>query len=156
MKTPYRTLAFVVLAVIVTVTVFSCSKRVEHPTKQDIGDQMFILEFGKKIGFKKTEYAEVKDKENFIPFLTALCKKRAAQFEIEFKRNDNSETKLCCDIKTGEITPCPTLKKDEPARESAVNDPHATYRVRSNDPKDIRAVLDKFKEPTPTPSPTPD
>ncbi len=150
MKTLSGTVGFAVLAVIVAVVVVSCCY---FPS---ITDTKSYVEIGHELRGKRT-YVEWKDEGT--DFYRAL----------EQVRGHNGEYCLCV-MKTPNATPqridyskcpgyeCPpgnirTVKVTKSkaadniaAGESAVNDPHVTYRVQSPDPGDIIKVLGALKK----------
>jgi hypothetical protein len=147
MKTLSGTFAFVVLAVIATVTLLSCSKQVfkaEHKQK-------VYLEFGKE-GTKTTEYVELEgDHKDFFDALCALKNKDGCIKVGYLARDGGTEIDACADpcslksINTDKITTA-GVARTGPAEESSAYDPHAVYRVQSNSAKDIKDVLKTFKD----------
>jgi hypothetical protein len=158
MKTPSGTFVFVALVGIVIVTVISC-----HP-KQLADNQNF--DFDLRIGNPSAtppKYVQLKGGlPNETAFDTALAaiKKNKGTCDIQFLSSATAHpTPKYCD----QITPSPSLKTDSVTKseaatrahteEAAANDPHVTYRVQSNNPIEIKNVLDTLATPTATPTP---
>ena len=151
MKTLSGRFRFIVIGVIAIVAVVSCCY---FPSILDT-KPLATVEIGHALRGKRT-YVEWKDEGK--GFYRAL----------EQVRGHNGEYCLCV-MKTPDATPqridyskcpgyeCPpgnirTVKVTKSkaadnvaAGESAVNDPHVTYRVQSPDPGDIKEVLDALK-----------
>jgi hypothetical protein len=149
MKILSGTFAFVALAVIAIVTLPSCyRKKVSNEVR--CSDQTYYLEFG-----TKTTYVDVA-KTEFDQALRALPEN---QYDIKFLPGPGTtpiypyHPPPHLSIKTDKVTTS-ELAKNAPAGESAVNDPNATYYVKSNNLAEIKAVLATFT-PSPAPSPTP-
>jgi hypothetical protein len=155
MKTLSGTFAFI-LAVVVIVAVVSCCY---FPSILDT-KPLATVEIGHELRGKipKRTYVEWKDKAKFDKALEQV-------------RDHNGEYCLCVMMNPKDEphpydshNKCPTGYKCPPgnittvkvtksraadniaAGESAVNDPHVTYRVQSPDPGDIIKVLDALKK----------
>jgi hypothetical protein len=155
MKTLSGTFAFVVLAVIAIVTLPSCCRKQDSEGLLADDGKKLTLKFGKKNHGTPTEYVEV-DKAAFD---NALCNLKEGQYKVEFladaKASPTPEYHPSCppkNINTDKITTSGAART-EPAEESSAYDPNVVYRVSSNSLKEIKDVLDTFKEPTPTPTP---
>jgi hypothetical protein len=151
MKTLSGTFAFVVLAVIAIATLPSCCRK--QVSEEALADQK---KFTLKIGRTDDDFVDV-SKDKFDEALCAL-KANKGDFKISFKK-DPEATPTPYDpscrivsINTDKITTS-GLARTEPAEESSAYDPNVTFRVTSNSATDIKAVLDTFKEPSPTPTP---
>jgi hypothetical protein len=112
------------------------------------------FKFTLKIGRTKTEYVDVKSKEEFDKALCALKANGGDINEVGFKEHATASPTpigqykpLCgtASINTDKITTS-ELAKNAPAGESAANDPNSVFRVQSNSATDIKNVLDTFKE----------
>jgi len=159
MKTLSGTFAFVVLAVIAIVTLPSCSRKQVTEADECPTDKKLLLKFGKKIHPHPPEYEYVEvNKDAFDEALCAL-KENHGHFKVSYKANDAATpidpydpTCPTASINTDKVTTS-ELAKNGPAGESAAYDPNVVYRVNANSLKDIKDVLNSFKEPTPTPTP---
>jgi len=155
MKRLSRTFAFVVLAVIASVTLPSCCRK--PVSKEIVNDKKFFLKFG---GPGEDDFVDVKQPD----FDNALCALEADKtdnrpFKVRYKKDAEASptpdyTPSCRQesIHTDKITTSEVAQTD-PAKESSAYDPNATYHVKSNNLADIQRVLDAFKTPTPTPAP---
>ena len=151
MKTLSETFAFVILAGIAIIAVISCR------TQQLSANQSFDVQIGDP-NAKPPKYVQLKKglagEGEFRAALAAL-KGHGGHCEICFLRKDGDQPNCnyCKDIhvslKTDRIIKSEAANNAR-AEELAANDPHVTYRVQSNDPADIKNVLDKFSTPTPT------
>jgi hypothetical protein len=149
MKTLSGTFAFVALAVIAIVTLPSCCRKGVSKKK----DQKVYLEFGK---FETTprEYVELGDNMK-DKFDKVLCRLPKDQYHVEFKANaeatpdpDYTPPPSSCrqgSINTDKITTS-RVARSEPAEESSAYDPHVVYNVQSNSTKDIKDVVNTFKD----------
>jgi hypothetical protein len=149
MKTPSGTFALVVLAGIAIVTVTSCRT---HP----LSNQSLDVQIGDP-NANPPKYVELKNglagEGEFRAALAAL-KSHGGHCDICFLRADVDQPNCnyCKDIhvriKTDRVIKSAAANDARP-EEAAANDPHVTYRVQSNDPKDVVNVLDKLGS-TPT------
>ncbi|HEY4271759.1 MAG TPA: hypothetical protein VGM65_07125 [Candidatus Udaeobacter sp.] len=165
MKTLSGTFRFVVLGVIVTVVVVSCCN---FPFPPILNTTSYAyLEIGRKLpGVReKRIYVEWKDQtsfENALKQIRSHNDKRASycicviknpgdEPSRDYSYNDNDCSKYDCpspfpgNIRTVKVTKS-RAADNIAAGESAVNDPHLTYRVQSPYPGDIIAVLDALKK----------
>ena len=155
MKTLSGTFAFVALAVIAIVAAIAFRAFATATPAPTPAHQKFKLGIG---GPTKEDYVDVKQPD-FDQAVKALAG-RGGQYKIRYKRNDNTVDDPYdpdhphdhLSIKTDKVTTS-ELAKNAPAEESSAYDPHAVYHVSSNSATDIKAVLDTFKEPSPTPTP---
>jgi len=161
MKTLSGTFAFVALAVIAIITLPSCDHK-QGPKEDCPTDKKLLLKFGKEKPGTETEYVDV----NKDDFDRALCNLEAngGKFDVTFLPNAPGSTPIphytppysspCppVSIKTDKITTS-EVAANKPAEESSAYDPNVVYHVRSKNLKDIKAVLDTFKDPSPTPTP---
>jgi len=140
MKTLSGIVGFVVLAVIAIVALLGLRAFAQGTPKPAFVDKKFLL----KIGLNKDDYAEVTSTGDFDKALKTLVG-HGGQYEIRYKSNNGQVIDpYPVSIKTDKVTTS-EVAKNGPAGESAANDPHYTQRVTSNDPTDIKSVLDTFK-----------
>jgi hypothetical protein len=166
MKTLSGTFRFVVLGVIVTVVVVSCCTFCPFPlikdTKSYLESGHSYVELGHKLHSnigKRTyrTYVEWKNKGDFDKALAqivhnggkicicVLMSSGDTPHPHELN-NDCPRTYKCPseNIRTVKVTKS-KVANDIAAGGSAVNDPHATYRIQSADPGDIINVLNALK-----------
>jgi len=154
MKTLSRTFRFAVLGVIVTVGVVSCC------TFPSITDT--IPFFGVDIGYwplanrkdKAPRYVRWKSEDKFKAALEQVCGHQG-DYDLYIQRDNNEKEQLKKNCENNPPINIRTVKvikskaaDNIAAGESAVNDPHATYRVQSPNPGDISKVLGAL-EPAP-------
>jgi len=157
MKTLSGLFALVVIAVITTVVVVGCCDFPFIP-----GIATYCVEIG---GTQKAStYVELKDKGKFDAALAHIRGQKGGSYCLCFMSTP-SDTPHWYDshVECPRYYKCPpgkirTVKVTKSkaadniaAGESAVNDPHITYRVQSPDPKDISAVLAALATPTSAP-----
>jgi hypothetical protein len=154
MKTLSKTFRFVVLGVIVMVAVVSCCifppiVNTRAYATVEIGNWSLANSKDNVI------YVEWKDEAQFKTALEQVCDHQG-EYDL-FILRDNHERehwKKNCNpnppqsIKTVKVTKSKAADNIA-AGESAVNDPHATYRIQSPDPRDIIKVLGTLKPPAP-------
>jgi len=142
-------LRFVVLGVIVIVAVVSCCN---FPSITDT-TPFFGVEIGRDLGGGARTYVSWQSPGQFDTALQQVCA-HGGTYCIKVKLNDKSKpipygSKVCTDCRQEKIRTVKVTKSkvadDTAAGESAVNDPHATYRVQSPNPGDIITVLNAFK-----------
>lgn len=142
MRTSSGTFAFVVFAGIAILAVLNCSQR------RLLRNDTFVLTIGKKgvLGFGK-EFVPVK-KDDLDSALHALSKQ--AQYDLYFLSRDGGDEiphytpPPNISLKTNRVITADVAQQTL-AEQSAVNDPHVTYKVQSSDPTDIKTVLDAFQ-----------
>lgn len=140
-------------AVIGFVTVISCCEK--HITPDQNDKAKFRLDIGRqKIGaLENSEFVDLRKPDGKDVFDAALSKLPPEQYKIHFKADNGIFTEDYHPSSTPGIntekTTTSELAKPGHAGDSTANDPNATYRVRSNNPKEISAVLDAFPTPTP-------
>jgi hypothetical protein len=141
MKTPSRTLAFVILAVVVILAVASCV------TYQFVANQKALLVIG-----TKTTYVEWKSQRQFDNALARICR-HGGYYDLTVLVNVGAQPihpyKPCpfpgnISIRTVKVTKS-KVTDGTAARESAANDPNAMYKVASAYNDDITQVLDALK-----------
>ena len=154
MKTLSGTFAFI-LAVVVIVAVVSCCY---FPSILDT-KPLATVEIGHELRGKipKRTYVEWKDKAKFDKALEqvrdhngkyCLCVVMPGGTPHPYESNNDCSNYHCPppeNIKTVKVTKSKTADNIA-AGESAVNDPHVTYRVQSPDPGDIIKVLGALKK----------
>ena len=147
MKTLPVKLRFVVIGVAVIVAVVSCCNFPLNP----IPDILYSMEIGHAPGARTrgAKYVEWKgDGSQFKAALEHVCSHHGGydlfvllhdtdQHPEHWKKNCNSNSPG--KIKTVKITKSETAT--DIAAGAAINDPHATYTIRSPDPKDIKEVV---------------
>lgn len=154
MKTLYKTLAFVVLAVIVTLVIGSWFLTYRLVPNQKPDHKLFLL-IGTDTIFK-TEYVSWTTEHDFDGALEQVCKNKGT-YKIRKLKAEGE--------KPYDATPCPEILKtvkvtkskvadDAAAGESAANDPNVMNKiaVAVENKDDIKKVLDALS-PTPTPTP---
>jgi hypothetical protein len=136
MKTPSGTVAFVILAAIVTLVVVSCV------TYQLVPNQQAFL----VIGTGKT-FVKWKSQRQFDNALKRVCR-HGGYYDLTVLMNVGAQPihpyKPCPSwgsIRTVKVTKS-KVADDAAAGESAGNDPYVTMKVASPDPEDIGAVAD--------------
>jgi hypothetical protein len=138
MKTPSGTFAFVVLAVIVTVAVVSCS-----PTdKKIVSNQKFSLRIGTKT-ITKTTYVDWTSDDQFDEALKQVCQNGGSYTIEKLKPGGKPYNAKPC-IKTDKVTKS-KVADDAAAGESAGNDPNVTNRVAAANKADILTVLNALQ-----------
>jgi hypothetical protein len=139
--------ALIVTAVITIVAVVSCCN---FPF---ITDTKSYVEIGHELGGGARTYVPWKSQGQFDTALQQVCDHHGT-YCIKVKLDDKSKpipygSKVCTDCRRENIRAVKVTKSkvadDTAAGESAVNDPHATYRVQSPDPGDIIKVLDALQ-----------
>jgi 5-keto 4-deoxyuronate isomerase len=143
MKTPPTRLAFIVLAVVAILAFLACSQRLWF------GKDTFVLNIGSKgvFGVGK-KYVDVKSQDDLDSALNALSDQ--AQYDIDFLSHEGATPiphytpRPHTSLKTNRVIRSDVAQQTL-AEESAVNDPHVTYRVQSSNPADIKTVLNAFK-----------
>jgi hypothetical protein len=136
MKTLYRTLAFVVLAVIAVVTLIGC------PPKHAFTEQKFALVIA--------PYAEVADEGGFKKALKTI-KDKGGVCDIKFLPAEGAtlDKEYCkhldVSLRTDKVTKSEVVTRAA-AGEAMANDPHASYKVQSANPEDIIEVLKTLKK----------
>jgi len=146
MKTLSGRFWFVVLAVIVIVAVASCCNFPFIP-----GILSYSVDIGSKQRVRK--YVEWKNPAQFNAALDQVCAHHG-NYDLYVLEREGAEEihryKDCKHHSPGNIRTVKVTKSkvadDIAAGESAVNDPHVTYRVQSPDPGDIIKVLDALKK----------
>lgn len=154
MKTLYKTLAFVVLAVIVTLVIGSWFLTYRLVPNQKPDHKLFLL-IGTDTIFK-TEYVYWTKEDDFDGALKQVCQ-NGGTYKIRKLKAEGE--------KPYDATPCPEILKtvkvtkskvadDAAAGESAANDPNVMNKiaVAVENKDDIKKVLDALS-PTPTPTP---
>jgi hypothetical protein len=157
MKTLSVRFRFVVIGVIAIVAVVSC---VYFPSITNM-DARFGVEIGHDVRGKRT-YAEWKgDGTDFKQALKqvldhggdyCICVLENSRAEPQLYPNSKCPTRYTCrlpnnpsgDIRTVKVTKS-KASDNIAAGESAVNDPHVTYRVQSSNPGEIAKVLGTLK-----------
>ena len=155
MKTLYRTLAFVVLAVIVTLVIGSWFLTYRLVPNQKPDHKLFLI-IGIKPLFGKPTYVDWTSEKAFDDALQQVCRNGGA-YKIRKLKAQNEESY--------DATPCPEILKtvkvtkskvadDAAAGESAANDPNVMNKiaVAVENKDDLKKVLDALS-PTPTPTP---
>jgi hypothetical protein len=140
---------FVVFGVIVIVAVVSCCNFVVLDTKT-------FVELGHYLRHDERTYVPWKSQDKFDTALKQLCDHNGT-YCLKVKLDNNTiidryhphGSKDCTDCRLENIRTVKVTKSkaadNTAARESAVNDPHATYRVQSPNPGDIIKVLDALE-----------
>jgi hypothetical protein len=131
-------LAFILAAIVIVTAISCCEKRLA-------GNAKFELKIG---GPTKDEFVDLRKPDGKRIFDDALRRLQPAQYKIRFKHDDGPVDEdyhppRQGSIKTDKII-ASELAKNAPGEASAVNDPNITYRIQSNDPQDIKNVLDSF------------
>ena len=140
MKTISRRFRFVAFGVIVIVAVVSCCPFLPIVPNS----ALYSVEIGNK---QRGQYVEWKNKGDFDNALDQVCWSRHhGQAWYEFYTDDNrTRPYKPCPPPRGKIRTVKVTKSKAAdniaAGESAVNDPHVTYRVQSPIPGDIIKVL---------------
>jgi hypothetical protein len=148
MKTLSGRFRFVVLGVIAIVAVASCCN---FPFIPDIRISSYSVEIGSKQRVRR--YVEWKTPAQFKAALDQVCAHYGNYdfYVLESEHAEETHLKKDCkhnppgNIRTVKVTKS-KVADDIAAGESAVNDPHVTYRVQSPDPGDIIKVLDALKK----------
>jgi hypothetical protein len=158
MKTLSERFRFIVLGVIVTIAVISCCDFPFIPSIALYSVEIGGHELQGKIS--KRTYVEWKNEGDFDKALAQVCAHQGT-YCIYVKRNDGDPDPThsyqpsdppsnCTDCRLGNIRTVKVTKSKAAdnlaAGESAVGDPHATYRIQSPDPKDISDVLKTLKQ----------
>jgi hypothetical protein len=143
MKSLSGTFAFIVLAVIAIVAVFTF-----HACTQ--GRHVAAKKFTLKIGRTTTDYVDVKSKDAFIEALRHFGED---QYQINFLEHPGAPVERYpplppshsagAGIKTDKVTTSEIAKRG-PAGESAANDPNVTTHLSADSATDIKSVLDTF------------
>jgi hypothetical protein len=140
MKPLSGTFAIVVLAVLVTVAVVSCTFRL-------VPNQKFLLYIGTKPIFGKPTYVYWTTEEKFDDALKQVCR-NGGTYEIRKLKAEGEEpydAKSCKEIlKTVKVTKS-KVADDAAAGESASNDPNVVYKVAAASKEDIDKVLSDLK-----------
>ncbi len=146
MKTVSGTFTAVVLAIVAIVAVLTFRAFATATPAQTSAHQKFTLKIG---GPTKDDYVDLKSQDAFDTALKTLGD-HGGQYQIRFLAKEGAtpidpyHPGAQASIKTDKVT-MSDLAKNAPAGESAANDPNVTVRVSSNDPTDIKNVLDTFK-----------
>ena len=146
MKTVSGTFTAVVLAIVAIVAVLTFRAFATATPAQTSAHQKFTLKIG---GPTKDDYVDLKSQDAFDTALKTLGD-HGGQYQIRFLAKEGAtpidpyHPGAHASIKTDKVT-MSDLAKNAPAGESAANDPNVTVRVSSNDPTDIKNVLDTFK-----------
>jgi hypothetical protein len=141
------------LAVIPIATVLCCCDQRRTANDNEDNKYKFNLKVG---GPTKDDFADLRKGDGKDTFDAALRDLDKRQYKIRFKPDqgsideDYTPPPLHGSIRTDRIITS-ELANNRPLGESAANDPHATYRVQSSNPTDIKAVLNAFATPTPAP-----
>ncbi len=152
MKMLSELFAFVVIAVTTTVVVVGCCN---FPFIPDIAS--YSVEIGGKQ--KASTYVELKDKGKFDEALKQVRSHKGGNYCLgvlwtsndtphPYDSHNQCPPRYHCppgNIRTVKVTKSKAADNIA-AGESAVNDPHLTYRVQSPYPGDIIAVLDALKK----------
>jgi hypothetical protein len=146
MKTLSGTFAIVVLAVLVTVAVVSC-------TFQLVPNQKFLLYIGTKpILVGKPTYVYWTTEEEFDDALKQVCQ-HGGTYKIRKLKAEGEEpydAKSCKEIlKTDKVTKSKAAD-GAAVGESAGNDPNVTHKIAATKKEDITKILSAL-EPSPTP-----
>jgi hypothetical protein len=163
MKTLSRTFWFVVLGAIVMVVVASCCifpvipgtdayayVEIGKGKQKGLSDDLIYVEWKNKDEFDKA-LAQVRHHDGKI-CICVLEEAGGEPYKHKLNNDCHADTDYPCPIPENIRTAKVTISKaaDKIANgESAANDPHATYRVRSRDPGDIIKVLNALKSPVP-------
>ena len=155
MKTLPRTLAFVVLAVIVTLAVVSWFLTYRMVPNQKPDHKLFLI-IGIKPLLGKPKYVDWTSEKAFDDALQQVCKNGGTYKIRKLKAEDENAY---------DATPCPEILKTIKVTKSKVADDAAAGASGANDPNvmnkiavaveskdDIKKVLDALS-PTPTPTP---
>jgi hypothetical protein len=145
MKTLSRTLAFVVLAVILIVAVVSCTFRL-------VPKQQFLLYIGTKPIFGKPTYVYWTTEEKFDDALKQVCQNGGTYTirKLKAEGEEPYDAKPCKEIlKTVKVTKS-KVSDDVAAGESAGNDPNVVYKIAATSLEDTKKVLDALS-PAPAP-----
>jgi len=136
MKTLSGTFAIVVLAVLMTVAVVSCTVRL-------VPNQQFLLYIGTKPIFGKPTYVNWTTEEKFDEALKQVCQ-NGGTYEIRKLKAEGEkpyDAKPCKEIlKTVKVTKSKAAD-DVAAGESASNDPNVVYKIAAASLEDIKKVL---------------
>jgi hypothetical protein len=153
MKTLYKTLAFVVLAVIVTLVIGSWFLTYRMVPNQRPDHKLFLI-IGIKPLFGEKKYADWTSEKAFDDALQQVCDHKGT-YKIHKKVDGHEyDAKPCPEIlKTVKVTKS-KVADDAAAGESAANDPNVMNKiaVAVENKDDIKKVLDALS-PTPTPTP---
>jgi hypothetical protein len=147
MKTLYRTLAFVVLAVIVTLVIGSW-----FLTLRMVPNQKFVLYIGHKPWLGTPTYVDWTSEAAFDDALKQVCEHKGT-YKIH-KKLDGQEydAKPCKEIlRTVKVTKS-KVADGVAAAEFVANDPNIVMKVAAASKEDITTVLNALS-PTPTPTP---
>jgi hypothetical protein len=142
MKTLYKTLAFVVLAVIVTLVIGSW-----FLTYRMVPNQKFVLYIGHKPWLGTPTYVNWTTEDEFDDALKQVCQHGGA-YKIRKLKADGEEpydAKSCKEIlKTVKVTKSKVADGVATA-ESVANDPNAVMKVAAASKEDITTVLNALK-----------
>jgi hypothetical protein len=154
MKTLSVRFRFVVIGVIAMVAVVSCCY---FPSISGTTSYATV-EIGDQLPGKITRYVEWKNKDDFDKALAQVRANNGKVCICVLKSSDDKPYKHelnndCCStydcpsekIRTVKVTKSKAANNIA-AGESAVDDPHVTYRVQSPNPGDIKKVLDALKK----------
>jgi hypothetical protein len=155
MKTLYRTLAFVVLAVIVTLVIGSWFLTYRLVPNQKADHKLFLI-IGINPLFGEPKYVDWTSEHDFDDALKQVCQ-NGGTYKIRKLKAEHE--------KPYDAIPCPEILKtvkvtkskvadDAAAGESAANDPNVMNKVAVavENKDDMKKVLDALS-PTPTPTP---
>jgi len=164
MKTLSRRFRFLVFGIIVIVAIVGCCTfPLITDTKFVITAARSYIELGHSLRHDERTYVLWKSRKKFDDALKQVCD-HYGTYCLKVKLDDNSiidpyhpdGSKDCTNCRLENIRTVKVTKSKAAdniaAAESAVNDPHATYRVQSPNPGDIIKVLDALATPTPTPT----
>jgi hypothetical protein len=142
MKTLYRTLVFVVLAVIVTLVIGSW-----FLTYRLVPNQKYLLYIGTKPIFGKPTYVNWTTEDEFDDALKQVCQ-HGGTYKIRKLKADGEEpydAKSCKEIlKTVKVTKSKVADGVATA-ESVANDPNTVMKVAAASEEDITTVLNALK-----------
>ena len=146
MKTLSGTFAFVVLAVIATAVVVSCTLKL-------VPNQQLLLYIGNKPIFGKPTYVYWTTEPEFDEALKQVCQ-HGGTYEIRKLKAEGEkpyDAKPCQEIlKTVKVTKS-KVADDGAAGGSAGNDPNTVYKIAATRVEDVKKVLDALATPTPAP-----
>ena len=140
-------LAVIAIVAVITFRAFAQGT----PTPASVDEK---FKFTLKIGKTKTEYVDVKSKEEFDNALCTLEKNGGDIHEVGYKEHATAsptpigQYKPKCrtaSINTDKVTTS-ELAKNAPAGGSAANDPNAVFRVQSNSATDMQNLLGTFQQ----------
>jgi hypothetical protein len=153
MKALYRTLAFVVLAVIVTLVIGSWFLTYRMVPNQKADHKLFLI-IGINPLFGEPKYVDWTSEKAFDEALQQVCDHNGT-YTIHKKLDDRKyDAKSCPELlKTVKVTKS-KVADGAAAGESAANDPNVMNKiaVAVENKDDIKKVLDALS-PTPTPTP---